>query len=180
MGGRLIFLYGPPAVGKLTVATALSEKIGFRVLHNHVTIDAVGTVFDFGTEPFWAVVGRLREDLIATAARERVDLIYTYVFAPSDEPIVAAIVEAYERDGGSVTFVQLTASREELLRRVSDDGRARHGKLTEPEVLLRLLDEHDLFQPVAIRPSLKLDLGRLSAEQAATRITEYIGSRNSI
>ena len=180
MGGRLIFIYGPPAVGKLTVAKALSEKLGFRILHNHVTIDAVGAVFDFGTDAFWAVVGRLREDLIATAAREHVDLIYTYVFAPSDEPIVADIVEAYEREDGSVTFVQLMASREELLRRVSDEGRARHGKLTEPEVLLRLLDEHDLFQPVAVRPSLRLDLERLSADQAATRIAEYIDSGNSI
>jgi hypothetical protein len=86
--GRLIFLYAPPAVGKLTVAKALSERLGFRILHNHVTINAVAAVFDFGTEAFWSVVGRLREDLIASAAREQAGLIYTYVFGPSDEPIV--------------------------------------------------------------------------------------------
>ncbi|HEX4526416.1 MAG TPA: AAA family ATPase [Gaiellaceae bacterium] len=175
MGGRLIFLYGPPAVGKLTVAKALSERIGFRVLHNHVTIDAVGAVFDFGTEAFWGVVGRLREDLIATAAREHVDLIYTYVYAPGDEPRVVKVVEAYEREGGRVWFVQLTASKEELLRRVSGEERARHGKITEPAALLQLLDEHDCFQPVAVRPSLELDLGELSADEAAARIAEYVG-----
>lgn len=158
---------------------SIFEKLGSRVLHNHVTLDAVAAVLDFGTDAFWGAVGRLRDDLIAAAARERIDLIYTYVFAPGDEPRVVNVVDTYEREGGRVTFVQLTASKEELLRRVSDEARARYGKITEPEALLRLLDEHDLFQPVAIRPSLKLDLGELSADQAATRIAEYVSNAGS-
>ena len=53
------------------------------------------------------------------------------------------------------------------------------GKARDARALLRLLDEHDLFQPVAVRPSLKLDLGQLLAEQAATRIAEYIGTEGT-
>jgi replication-associated recombination protein RarA len=49
---ELIFLYGPPAVGKLTFATALAERLGFRILHNHVTLDAVAAVREFGTDEF--------------------------------------------------------------------------------------------------------------------------------
>lgn len=48
MAPRMIFLYGPPAVGKLTVANLVSERTGFRVLHNHLTIDAITPVFAFG------------------------------------------------------------------------------------------------------------------------------------
>jgi hypothetical protein len=54
---QLVFLYGPPAVGKLTVAQELAARRPFRVLHNHLTIDPVATVLPFGTDAFWAVVG---------------------------------------------------------------------------------------------------------------------------
>jgi len=34
---KLVFIYGPPAVGKLTVANALAKVTGFKVFHNHLT-----------------------------------------------------------------------------------------------------------------------------------------------
>ncbi len=37
----LVYLYGPPAVGKLTVATELQRLTGFRLFHNHLTVDAL-------------------------------------------------------------------------------------------------------------------------------------------
>ncbi|OLE70972.1 hypothetical protein AUF78_04195 [archaeon 13_1_20CM_2_51_12] len=48
---RLVFIYGPPAVGKLTVAIELSKQIGFKLYHNHVSIDFVKSIFQFGTPP---------------------------------------------------------------------------------------------------------------------------------
>ena len=130
---QLVFLYGPPAVGKLTVAEELAARRPFRILHNHVTIDAVTTVLPFGTDSFWGVVGRLRRDLVSAAAGEGIDLIYTYVYAPGDEPHVDAIVAAYEEAGGNVTFVQLLASADELLRRVTNESRGAHGKIRDTD-----------------------------------------------
>jgi hypothetical protein len=167
---QLVFLYGPPAVGKLTVAEELAQRRSFRVLHNHVTIDAVVTVLPFGTEAFWGAVGRLRRDLVAAAAREGIDLVYTYVFAPGDEPHVDAIAAAYEEAGGTVTFVQLVAPIDELLRRVGNASRSAHGKITEPEPLQRLLSEHDVFTSIPGRESLTIDLGVMSAAEAAELI----------
>ncbi|HEY8724429.1 MAG TPA: hypothetical protein VIL92_11305, partial [Gaiellaceae bacterium] len=93
---RLLFLYGPPAVGKLTVAKAIADRIPFKILHNHVTIDAVTEVLPFGSDTFWRVVGRFRRDMVAAAAEERIDLIYTYWFAAGEEQHVAEIVRPYE------------------------------------------------------------------------------------
>lgn len=42
---KLVFLYGPPAVGKLTVAQALAQKTSFKVLHNHLVNDLAEVVF---------------------------------------------------------------------------------------------------------------------------------------
>jgi hypothetical protein len=167
---HLVFLYGPPAVGKLTVAEELVKRRSFRVLHNHVTIDAVTAVLPFGTEAFWGVVGRLRRDLVAAAAHEGIDLVYTYVFAPGDEPHVDAIAAAYEDAGGTLTFVQLVAPIDELLRRVGNASRSAHGKITEPEPLQRLLSEHDVFASIPGRESLTIDLGVTSAAEAAKLI----------
>ena len=89
---RLVFLYGPPAVGKLTVARAVAQREPFRILHNHLTIDPVTEVLSFGSEAFWRVVRQFRRDLVAAAADEHIDLISTYVFASGDEEDVAGII----------------------------------------------------------------------------------------
>ena len=51
-GSKVVFVYGPPAVGKLTVASLLAERTGFKLSHNHAIIDAVVPLFDYGTGPF--------------------------------------------------------------------------------------------------------------------------------
>ena len=171
---RLVFIYGPPAVGKLTVARAVADRRPFRILHNHVTIDAVTQVLPFGSDTFWRVVGRFRQDLVAAAAEERIDLIYTYVFAPGDEPHVTEVVATAERAGAEVSFVQLIAPREALLQRVRGESREQHGKIVDPETLGRLLDEYDCFARVPDRASLTIDLAVTSAQDAADLIIDHI------
>src|SRR3954452_8967264 len=153
----LVFLYGPPAVGKLTVARAIADRLPFKILHNHVTIDAVTEVLPFGSDTFWRVVGRFRRALVTAAADENIDLIYTYAFAPGDERHDADIVTPYEKAGGAVSFVQLLAPREVLLRRVLGESRREHGKPTEPKALERMLDEYDDFTALAAPESLRIE-----------------------
>ena len=50
---KLIIIYGPPAAGKLTVANAIAERTGIKVFHNHLSIDCVKPVIEFGTPAFW-------------------------------------------------------------------------------------------------------------------------------
>jgi len=174
---QLVFLYGPPAVGKLTVAQELERRGGFRVLHNHVTIDAVTPVLPFGTDAFWSVVRRLRGDLVGAAAREGIDLAYTYVFAPGDEPHVDAIASAYEEAGGHAAFVRLYASPDELLRRVENESRTTHGKISDAETLRNLLAEHDLFTSIPGRESLEIDLDVTTAAEAADLVLAHVGRK---
>jgi hypothetical protein len=167
----MVFLYGPPAVGKLTVANAVAELAGFRVLHNHLTIDAVLPVFEFGTPPFHRLVGLFRRELIAAAAEEGLDVVCTFVFASGEEDIVAELVAPYE---GRVTFVQLVASPAELRRRVVSDSRRAHGKIRDVETLDAILRDYDCFEVIAGRETLTLDMELLTADEAADRIVEAI------
>jgi chloramphenicol 3-O-phosphotransferase len=171
---RLIFLYGPPAVGKLTVARAIAERRDFRVLHNHVTFDPVAEVLPVGTPAFWATLDRVRLELVTAAVREGIDLVYTFVFAPGDESHVDDVAGAYESAGGSVVFVQLVAPREELGRRVAEESRAAHDKIRDATSLDEVLREHDVYAPNPGRHSLTIDAAALSPDEAATRIAEYV------
>ena len=169
---RLIFLYGPPAVGKLTVAKAIAERRDFRVLHNHVTFGPVAEVLPVGTSAFWAALDKVRLELVSAAAREGIDLIYTFVFAPGDELHVDEIASAYESVVGSVVFVQLLAPPEELHRRVASESRCAHAKITDAATLDQVLLDHDVFAAVPGKDSMTLDASATSAEDAAIQIIE--------
>ena len=48
----LLFLHGPPATGKLTVARELAALTGWELFHNHLVVDAVLRDHPFGTPGF--------------------------------------------------------------------------------------------------------------------------------
>jgi hypothetical protein len=83
VSATLLFIYGPPAVGKLTLAEAVARRTGFKLLHNHAVIDAVTPLFEFGTAGFFELVGTFRQALYSAAAREGVNVITTYGSRPT-------------------------------------------------------------------------------------------------
>ena len=68
---QLIFIHGPAACGKLTVATELAKLSGMRLFHNHLTVDLVSALFEFGSESFV----RLRESIWLEAFREAAEVV---------------------------------------------------------------------------------------------------------
>jgi predicted kinase len=149
-GATLVYLYGPPAVGKLTVATELQRRTGFRLFHNHLTVDAIRSVFEFKSAPFTDVIHRTRLDVFETAARNGIDVIFTNnsVWAvPDGRSLFAAFArqarDRVEASGGRVVFVQLTAPRDVLESRVDAPSRKELRKLVEPGRLNELLLLHD-------------------------------------
>jgi hypothetical protein len=171
----LVYLYGPPAAGKLTIATRLASLTGFRLFHNHLTVSAVAPVFDFGTEPFGDVIHRLRLDVFETAARHGVDVIFTNSNAWSgDEPRarfaafadqVAALVDGA---GGRTCFVCVRAPLPVLLQRLGVESRRVHGKLADPERLRHLVTTIDL-SPLH-DDDLVIDSSAVAPDEAAARI----------
>jgi hypothetical protein len=117
----LVFIVGPPAVGKMTVGAELARRTGLLLFHNHQTIELVLRFFPFGTPPFGRLVDEFRRRILEeVAASELPGLIFTYVWA-FDDPREAATVEAYasifRTRGGRVLFIELEASLAERLRR---------------------------------------------------------------
>jgi len=128
---RLIFLHGLPGVGKLTVARELAKLTGFRIFHNHLAVDLVESVFDFGSLPFID----LREEIWLVVFKRAVaanlnGLIFTFAYDRTVQgDVIENTREVIESAGGEVLFVELRCSTEELERRIEHPSRQRFGKL---------------------------------------------------
>jgi hypothetical protein len=171
---NLVFIYGPPGVGKLSVAKELARLTGYKLFDNHVSIRCADSVFDFGTEPFWRIVGSIRDMVFEEAAANGVSLVTTFVYShPQDLPGIERRCDSFESRGGRVLLVRLFCEREELERRLQRPGRAEAGKLASLETFREVLTRHDLFSPVPGRESLEIDNTALAPEEVAGLIASH-------
>jgi chloramphenicol 3-O-phosphotransferase len=174
----LVFLYGPAAAGKLTTARALSELTGIPVFHNHLVVDTLLTVFPFGSPEFV----RLRELYWIEAFREAAASGRSLVFTFTPEGTVplgfaGRVADVVGSLGGRVHFVRLRVSDAEQERRIENEDRRAHNKLSSLETLLRLRqDPDDAVSPDDVVPvDLDVDTEFSGAESTARAIVEAFG-----
>ena len=172
---RHVMLYGPPAAGKTTVGRALADRTGFRLVHNHVGIDAARHLFDFGAPGFWPTVRDIRVVLVARAAEHGVDIVTTYVFSPVESRAYLDALEGLVADaGGETHFVQLCPPLAVLEERASMPDRVTARKLSDPARLRALVEQHDLYGKVKAG-DLSIDNSHLSPADAADRVARHLG-----
>jgi chloramphenicol 3-O-phosphotransferase len=179
MKPMLIYLYGPPASGKLTVAEKLAELTGFTLFHNHVTVNAIGSVFPFGSEAYEDVLHRLRLDVFGTASKTGANLIFTNNSAwPGPygrarfQAFATEAEHAVETHGCRTVFVRLNAPLSILEERLQSESRRAHKKLLDIGQLRELvltLDESPLHGD-----DLCIDTSVASADDVARSIFEAL------
>ncbi len=64
---RFILIFGPPAVGKMTVGFALAKRTGLKLFHNHMTIELVLNFFGWG-DPHFRLSGEFRRRIFEEVA----------------------------------------------------------------------------------------------------------------
>lgn len=76
----LIVIFGPPAVGKMTIGRIIQQKTGIRLFHNHMAIEPVLNFFEFGSAPFQRLVDEFRIRLFEEVAESDLPgMSFTYV-----------------------------------------------------------------------------------------------------
>jgi chloramphenicol 3-O-phosphotransferase len=171
---KLVFLHGPPAAGKLTVARELATLTGFSLFHNHLTVDLVSSLFPFGSEPFILLREQIWLSSFAEVARQKLSLIFT--FNPERtvrERFIQDTIDTVETAGGKVIFVELTCAQEELERRMEDASRKQFGKLASVEQY-RSLKEAGAFEFPKLPEGMTVDTTSQSPAETAKLIRQYL------
>ncbi len=166
-----------PATGKLTVAEVLAERTGYKLFHNHLAVDLLLSVFEFGSEPFVA----LREEIWlsvfdAACSSDLPGLIFTFAPEATVRPtFVPDALQSVSRAGGTVDFVELICPLAELKRRLESPSRREHGKLASV-ALFEQLHADGIFHVLRMpEPRLTIDTSACTPAQAAARIVEQLG-----
>jgi hypothetical protein len=179
---ELVFIYGMPATGKLTVARELASLTGYKLFHNHLAVDLLLTVFDFGSPPFVELREEIWLSVFEQASQSNLPgLIFT--FAPERtvrSQFISDAVSLIAGAGGTVRFVELICPMPELKKRMANSSRAEHGKLTSIAMFEQLLAEGAFDSPVMPRAEIAIDTGSCTAEQAAVQIQQALGLPNSM
>jgi len=192
---HLLCVLGPPAVGKMTVGRAVCDLTGYRLFHNHVTIEPLITLFGYGTPSFTRLNSMIRREVMVEAvAADLPGLVFTYA-ADFDNPedlehlrwLIEPVLEAAIR----VDAVELSApldvrlAREGLPDRVEHKPSKRDVGWAREHVLE--LDARARFNTVAQAPvdqggwpwswlpHLALDNGHGDAQRTAERIIDGLG-----
>ena len=182
---NLIILFGPPAVGKMTVGQEIAKLTGYKLLHNHMTIDLVTEFFDFGSPQFSRLVPAFRQMLVAeAAASDLVGLIFTFVWAfdnEDDKQFLDGLRASVTEHGGTTYYAELSAGLDERLVRNRTENRLRHKKKADFDktegAMLRLEarqmnSRNDFPYP---EHHVKIANTYLSARDAAEQIVQAFG-----
>ncbi len=112
---KLLILFGPPAVGKMTVGKALSQITDFKLFHNHMSIELVRNFFEFGHPKFSGLDKDIRFSIFrAVAKSDLAGLIFTFVWAldsPADISYMEEILEIFKAENAEILFVELQADQ---------------------------------------------------------------------
>jgi hypothetical protein len=167
---KLIFIYGPPASGKLTVAEKLSELTGIPLFHNHLTRDLVKDIYGDRLDENYRLVDELRFKVFEYCAKNNTDLIFTVVYGgKEDEAIFKDYISKIKEYGTEINFVELTANPKDLVERVDNNSRKRYKKLTNKEIMKDLVTDMSIFS-IPFVESLKINTSELSPEESANYI----------
>ena len=172
---NLIFLYGPPGVGKLAVAQELANLTGYKLFHNHLTVDLVYSVFDFKTKPFIELRDKIWMMVFQKAKEEKVPgLIFTFAPEESVPPhFVPNVIQQIEDDQNKIYFVELTCSAEELKRRIVNPSRGRYSKGMKSDNIEKYYARDHLIPDEVHKRKFMIDNTDMSPFTVATKIIDH-------
>jgi len=127
---KLVIIFGPQAVGKMTVGHELEKITDLKLFHNHMTIDLVDPFVSFGTDEGRGLVRRIRGEILKeVAAGDSAGIIFTYLWnfeTEFDSKYIEEISNLFQSTGGEVCLIELEADVDTRLERNRTEHRLMH------------------------------------------------------
>ena len=110
---KLVIIFGPHAVGKMTVGQELAKITELKLFHNHMTIELVASLFDLATGQGRQLINMLRKDIFEEFSKsDMYGMIFTYMWAfdqQSDWDYVEWLHNLFHTRGADIYYVELEA-----------------------------------------------------------------------
>ena len=127
---HLLCVIGPPAVGKMTVGRAVCDLTGFRLFHNHMSIEPLLGVFAFDSTSFRRINTLIRREVITEAVRADLPgLVFSFAIdfdRAAERALLQELVAPVEAAGAPIDVVELYAPQTVRLSREGGDDRMDH------------------------------------------------------
>jgi hypothetical protein len=183
-----VVIYGPPASGKLTIAQQVSQLTKLKLFHNHLTVDLLLSVFEFGSPAFVDLREQIWLSVMLEAIDAKIGLIFT--FAPErtvSEGFLNLLINEATSSGADVRLVELVCSEAKIEQRLAGKSRKQFGKLSSIKEYRKLRAAGVFAVPNTLIPDLKIDTTVSAPTASAARIAEMLkqprkkktGSRNT-
>jgi hypothetical protein len=169
----------------MTVGLELERLTGFRLFHNHMTVDPVIRLFPFDSAPYRRLVAEFRRRIFEEYVEHGSGgLIFTFVWAlddPEDRAFIDGVAALFTSRGGDVCFVELEATQSERLRRNATPLRMAEKRpqrnvegsrafLLEADQKYQLNSRGSFFYP---ERHLKIETTALEPDEVARRIAAH-------
>ncbi|WEH08435.1 AAA family ATPase [Alicyclobacillus fastidiosus] len=178
---KFVWLFGPQAVGKMTIGHELEQLTELKLFHNHMTIEPLFAIFG-AAEETWRLSDLFRRYIFEAAAKSNLyGLVFTYVWGfdlQSDWDWVDNVCKTFEAEGVEIYFVELEADLERRLERNKTPHRLEH-KRTKRNIewseahLKETMEQHRLNSydgEITRENYLRINNTNLSAQEVAQMI----------
>ena len=181
---NLIVVSGPQAVGKMTVAEKIKERLGYSLMINHDSIEVSDKIFGIGNPAQRELNRIIRKGAFDTAIKYDIDMIFTFVTAfdsKEDIEYLNNLKDMFEKTGGQFYFVELEADVKTRLERNVTPHRLK-SKFTKNDVeksqkdLLETMEKYRLNSNDGelICPNhIKINNTNLEPEAVAEQVINY-------
>ncbi|WP_055668666.1 AAA family ATPase [Desnuesiella massiliensis] len=110
---KLVVIFGPHAVGKMTVGQELAKLTGLKLFHNHMTIDIVSNLFENMPKERIRLTNLFRKEIFeAYSKSDEYGMIFTYMWAldsKEDWDYINDVEKLFISRGAEVYYVELVA-----------------------------------------------------------------------
>jgi hypothetical protein len=177
---KLIFLYGLPATGKLTVGKELSGITGYKLFHNHLAVDLLLSVFEFGSPQFVELREKIWLSVFESAITAGLPgLIFTFAPETTVRPdFIGNVIESIQHQTNEleneIHFVELTCPLTDLKSRIESPSRAQYQKLASVSLFEQLHIAGVFDTSPMPPPALSIDTSLVTPIEAATVIAQKL------
>ncbi len=159
---KLIYIYGSPASGKLTIAKELAKRTKFRLFHNHLILDMLTQILNFKHKSFWNTFNNIFTEIIKGAKEQNANLIITRAYSGKED------FKEHLNIADKTFLIRLKCSDEEILKRITNEDRKKYGKINDKKNYLNWKSK--ILKESFSDDEIVVDTGKLSVDESVEKI----------